>query len=113
MRAALSITCVAALCIAASGTFEPLPAQVLRGAVRDSATHTPVRAAVIVMLDSSGTSIGRNLTNDRGEFSVTLRPAARRVQVLRIGFKPRVLRIPEAEAGVARLEVELSPIAQL
>jgi hypothetical protein len=113
MRAAFSITSIAALVLAASGTFQPLTAQLLRGAVRDSAVHTPIRGAVIVLLDSAGTSVGRNITNDRGEFSIALHPEMRRAQVLRIGFRPRTLRIPDAENGVARLDVDLSPIPRL
>lgn len=118
MRATSSITLrtslgVVALLLAATAAFHPLSAQLLRGSVRDSATNAPIAGAVLVLLDSSGASLGRNITNERGDYTIALHPAMRRVQVLRIGFRPRTLRIPTAVDGVARLDVVMPAIPHL
>jgi len=88
-------------------------AQVLRGAVRDSASRQPIAGVVLLLLDASGATLGRNLTNERGEYRVALAPAMRRVRAIRIGFRPRVLAIPAPDAGVARLDIEMSSIPTL
>jgi hypothetical protein len=118
MRAASSITSrrsliVVALLLVATAALRPLPAQILRGSVRDSASRAPIPGAVIVLLDSGGASLGRNITNERGDYTIALHPAMRRIQVLRIGFRPRTLRIPEAVDGIARLDVLTSVIPRL
>ena len=69
-------------------------AQELRGVVRDSATSQPIPAAVLMLLDASGTTLGRNITNERGEFRIVLSPAIARLRVVRIGFRPRELPVP-------------------
>lgn len=104
---------IAALLLIATAAVQSLPAQLLRGTVRDSATNAPIPGAVIVLLDSSGTSLGRNITNDRGQYSIALHPAMRRIQVLRIGFRPRTMRIPDAVDGVARLDMVMPVIPRL
>ena len=118
MRAASSITSraslgVVALLLAATAALQPLSAQLLRGSVRDSASNGPIAGAVLVLLDSNGTSLGRNITNERGEYSIALHPEMRRIQVLRIGFRPRILAIPNAVDGVARLDVVMPAIPRL
>src|SRR5690349_15997847 len=117
MRAASSITSrtslIAALLLLATAAIRALPAQILRGTVRDSASNAPIPGAVLVLLDSSGASLGRNITNERGQYTIALHPAMRRVQVLRIGFRPRTVRIPDAVDGVAQLDLALPVIPRL
>src|SRR4029077_20582217 len=74
--------------IAAVFAATPLGAHQLRGVVRDSASGLPIPGAVLVLLDSSGNALGRNITNERGQYVIVLSSAVRRVQVLRIGFRP-------------------------
>ncbi len=78
-----------------------LLAQELRGTVRDSASKQPIPAAVLVLLDASGTALGRNITNERGEFRIALSPSIARIRVVRIGFRPREVSVPNTRAGAS------------
>lgn len=69
-------------------------AQELRGTVRDSVSKRPIPGAVLLLLDSSGAVLGRNLTDETGRFMIALRTGARRVRVQRIGFRLRELGLP-------------------
>lgn len=89
----------------------PISAQVLRGTVRDSASRAPIPGAVVVFLDSAGSSIGRNITNEQGRFTIALHPAMRRLQVLRIGFRPRTVGIPESTS--TELEITMPSIPMM
>ena len=91
----------------------PVAAQQLRGTVRDSASRAPIPSAVLIVFDSSGKTLERNITNDRGEYSLPLPAEARRVQVLRIGFRPQTNRVPAVVDGVARLDVVMLAIPTL
>jgi hypothetical protein len=86
-----------------------LSAQVLRGTVRDSASRAPIAGAVLVFLDSSGNSIGRNITNEQGRFTIALHPAMRRLQVLRIGFRPRTVGVPQSVNEELEIVMPLIP----
>src|SRR5262245_14395381 len=88
-------------------------AQLLRGSVRDSASRATIAGAVLVLLDSSGRTLGRNITNEQGQFTIALNASMRRLQVLRIGFRPRVVLIPAPVNGEARLDVLMSSIPTL
>ncbi|HVX38138.1 MAG TPA: carboxypeptidase-like regulatory domain-containing protein [Gemmatimonadaceae bacterium] len=92
----------------------PAHGQELRGTVRDSATGGVIPGAVLLLRDANGTTIGRNLTNERGEFRLADIDAVRSLQVLRIGFRPRVLVVSDAaRAGHERLDVMMARIPQL
>ena len=82
-------------------------AQELRGAVRDSASRRPIAGAVLLLLDSAGATLGRNITNERGEYRIALVPAIRSMRVQRIGFRPRTMMVPRVESGVANLDVSM------
>ncbi|MGH9888453.1 MAG: carboxypeptidase-like regulatory domain-containing protein, partial [bacterium] len=102
-----------AVLVAAVFAATPIGAQQLRGVVRDSASGLPIPGAVIVLLDSGGNALGRNITNERGQYVIVLHSAMRRVQVLRIGFRPRTARIPQPVDGVAQLDVVMPAIPTL
>jgi hypothetical protein len=82
-----------------------LHSQEIRGTVRDSATNQPVPAAVLTLLGTSGAPLGRNITNDRGEFRIALTPGMERVRVVRIGFRPSEVQIPKAANGVVVIDI--------
>lgn len=88
-------------------------AQDLRGTVRESAGGQPISGAVIVLLDSGGAMLGRNITNERGEYRVTDPATVRHIRVLRIGFRPRELSVPSSNDDVTRLDVVMTPIPAL
>jgi hypothetical protein len=77
---------------AIAGLTAPAAAQQIRGEVvlSDGATRAP--GVVVVVSDLTGTSAGRALTNDRGEFELTVPKAGwYSVRLLRIGFRPTLL----------------------
>lgn len=88
-------------------------AQELRGTVRDSASGQPISGAVVVLLDSAGAMLGRNISNERGQYRLAAPASVRRVRVLRIGFRLRELTLPPAVASVTQLDVVMTPIPAL
>jgi hypothetical protein len=84
-----------------------LDAQQLHGVVRDSASGQPIPAAVLMLLDESGAILGRNITNERGEYLIALSSQMRRVRVVRIGFRPREVAIPTLVEGRAELPIAM------
>jgi Carboxypeptidase regulatory-like domain len=87
-------------------------AQVLTGTVVDSIARFPVPGVVVILLDSAGGTVARNLTNERGEYRVTLRDAARMVRFVRIGFAPGEFPLP-ARGAVTRLDIAMVPLPNL
>ena len=82
--------------------------QVLRGVVRDSATQQGIPGVVLVLLDASGRALGRNITSEDGRYAVALTADMRRIQLLRIGFRPREVAVPAntgEELNVAMLSI--------
>jgi hypothetical protein len=88
-------------------------AQELRVTVTDSASRRPLASVVLVFLDASGTSIGRNITNDRGQYSVTVSAAARRVRALRLGYRAREVSLPTVSNGRMQLDIAMLAIPAL
>ena len=82
-------------------------AQELRGTVRDSASRQAISGVVLTLLDANGAVLGRNITNERGEFRVVLSPGIQRVRFIRIGFRPREAAVPSAANGTANLDVSM------
>jgi hypothetical protein len=97
-----------ALCVARG-----LSAQVLRGVVRDTATQQGIPGVVLVLMDASGQALGRNITNEEGRYAIALTPAMRRLQFLRIGFRPREVSLPTIGTGTAELDVAMLAIPTL
>lgn len=88
-------------------------AQELRGTVTDSATRLPIPGAVLLLLDSAGATLARNITNQRGEYRIAASPRMRRMQVLRLGFRPRVVPLPRETGAVLQRDVHLVAIPTL
>ena len=105
---------LAAACVAVSlARVTVSGAQELRGTVRDSASGLPISGAVIVLFDSAGAMLGRNISNERGQYRLAAPASVRRVRVLRIGFRLRELTLPPAVASVTQLDVVMTPIPAL
>jgi hypothetical protein len=69
-------------------------AQQIRGIVTDSAAGTPVAGAVVMLLNASGETLARTVSNLTGEYVVfTPRPAAL-LRMRRLGFRPRDIALP-------------------
>ena len=95
-------------------TAQIVLAQELRGTVRDSASQQPIPGAVVLLLDSAGTTLARNLTNELGRFRVASFVGGQRLRVLRIGFRPRDVLIPPSESvldvSMVAIPVLLEPV---
>jgi hypothetical protein len=96
---------IAILSVALTGLPFRAHAQELRGAVRDSTAQQAIPGVVLLLLDANGAVLGRNITNERGEYRIALSPGIERVRFIRIGFRPREALVPPVENGVARLDV--------
>jgi len=70
----------------------------LRGMVRDGSTSAPIGGAVVAVVDVSGGTTARTITNVDGRFSVARDPKAVRVRVIKIGYRPREAPLPAAGA---------------
>jgi hypothetical protein len=102
-----AIISLAAACIAGTALARGAAAQTLAGVVRDSVSRLPVPGVVVILLDSAGGTVARNLTNERGEYRVVLRDAARRARFVRIGFEPRERPLTPHGGADATLDVAM------
>lgn len=95
-----------------------LSAQHVRGIVRDSTTGEPIAGAVVTLLDAAGRLSGRTLTSTTGRFTVAIGDTARRLTLVRIGFRPGSLSLELAPThsdttlslGMAPLPTMLSAV---
>jgi hypothetical protein len=88
----------------------PASGQVLRGIVRDSTSQLAIAGAVVTTYDSAGRVGRRSLTDERGAYFVTAPAAARRVRVVRLGFRPVDLDVPSQRDSVLQLDVVMMRI---
>jgi hypothetical protein len=99
-------TIAAALALTITGA---LAAQVVHGTVSDSASRQPIPGAIVMLLDSAGSVLGRNITSERGEYRVAYARVARSLRVVRIGFQPRDLPFAEAADPGRSLDIAMVP----
>lgn len=66
-----------------------LPAQQVRGVVRDSVSGQPIAGAVVMLADSADAVLGRTITDAMGRFALKRQATTRWLRALRIGFQPR------------------------
>jgi hypothetical protein len=105
-RIVRSATIAAALASTITGA---LAAQVVRGTVSDSASRQPIPGAVVMLLDSAGSMLGRNITSERGEYRVASARVARSLRVVRIGFQPRDIPFADAADPQRSLDITMVP----
>jgi hypothetical protein len=87
-------------------------AQSPRGTVSDSASGQPVAGAVVSLIDSTGSTIARFITNARGEYRFPGFTLGRRMQVVRMGYRPRDIRLP-MPVGDAPIAVRMLAIPMM
>src|SRR5689334_2050610 len=93
-----------------------LPAQELRGTVRDSASRQPISAAVVLLVDSTGVVLARGATDVSGAIRLPASPAARQLRVLRLGFRPLARSLTSIDSSatldilLATVPVHLAPV---
>jgi Carboxypeptidase regulatory-like domain len=88
-------------------------AQRIGGVVRDSISREPVAGAVVLLFDSAGRELERNITGHDGRYRLDALPAGRALRVLRIGFRPRTLTFPTGMARDTALDVVLAHLPTL
>jgi hypothetical protein len=88
----------------------PLAAQQVRGTITDSTTRQPVSGAIVMLLDSAGTSIVRTIADEMGVYILPVREAARRVRVQRLGFRPLTVALPATRTALT-VNIAIMPIA--
>lgn len=106
------IRCVGGVALVACSAIAA-HAQELRGTVRDSASGGVIPGAVLLLRDASGATIGRNITNDLGAFRLADIAGVRSLQVLRIGFRPRVVAVTDAERAAHTIDITMLRVPQL
>jgi len=84
-------------------------AQQVRGRVVDSATASPISGAVASLLDSAGRALARTITDQQGRFRLSLATGATRLQLLRIGFRPRDVRL-QRSGGDIDVDTYMTPV---
>src|ERR1035437_5347101 len=107
----IRISVAVALLIGAVGG--PLTAQSLRGTVRDSVSRQPIAGAVVMLLDSSGAVLRRNITDEREQYRIALRGGARTLRFIRIGLQPRELRLPPAPDDGTLVDLAMLPVSTM
>jgi hypothetical protein len=88
--------CSAALCLVAASVAGR--AQVVRGTVTDSVLKQPIPGVVVAVQNAGGTSLARGITNERGEFRLARSSEAKDLWLVRIGYRPRRLALPDGDA---------------
>lgn len=85
-----------ALCVLCGSIALPAGARVqtARGTVSDSVSGQPIAGAVVSLLDSAGMTIARFITTAQGEYRFPGFTLGRRVRVVRMGYRPRDVRLP-------------------
>jgi len=105
----------AALALALAGGLvgADVSAQELRGRVVDAESDGPVTGAMVIALGAAGRIRARTLTDDRGDFVLTVPPASpvESYQVVRIGYASQDFPGDALGAGEARvLRIASSPV---
>jgi hypothetical protein len=112
MDRARIVVAVGLVSLGMAGAGQRAAAQELRGVVRDSASRLPIPGAVVTLQDSTAAPVARTITNERGQFrAVLLGGGVRRVRVIRLGFRPAVVTLPEPTDGVIRVDVVMASVS--
>jgi len=90
----------------------PLAAQVIRGAVTEVATNTPLAGVVLSVLDAQGATVLQALSDEKGAFEIRLPGAGTySLDVKRIGVRRVQLRqFAVASGETRRLDVSVEPV---
>lgn len=81
--------------------------------VVDSTNRLAIAGAVLLVLDSAGTTLARNISNERGSYHVDLPQRAQRIRALRIGYRLRDIKLPARTGDVTELTVAMVAIPAL
>jgi hypothetical protein len=108
---------VACCVIAATALFVgSAKAQRITGRVRESSTDRPVAGAVVSLLDSTGHTISRTITDRQGQYVFSTAPPVVQLRAIRIGYRPVTVRLSSGNRDTAitvtmdRLPVQLEAV---
>ncbi|MEO7083285.1 MAG: carboxypeptidase-like regulatory domain-containing protein [Gemmatimonadaceae bacterium] len=90
-----------------------LCAQEIRGTVTEAGTGAPLGGVVIQLLDSARAVLGRNISNERGQYRLALGGRGERAKTLklvRIGFLPRETAIAVTASGVLTVDARMTAL---
>lgn len=92
-------------------------AQQVRGTVVDSASRLPIPGAVVTTLDSAGRVGRRSVTDERGAYVLAAPAEMRRLRIVRLGFRPTEIALPDGRADdttvpvvMTRIPYQLQPV---
>ena len=86
-------------------------AQQVRGEIRDSATASAIPGAVASVFDASGGALARTIADQFGRYRLSVPASAVRLQILRIGYRPRELRLPPLQGDTTlTIDVTMVPV---
>ena len=107
----MTITTRIVLGLALATATRVASAQQVRGTITDSSTRQTVSGAIVMLLDSAGTTLTRTITDETGQFALPLRQAGRQLRVQRLGFRPNTVTLPATPGAQLRMDFALLPIA--
>jgi Carboxypeptidase regulatory-like domain len=84
--------------------------QEVRGTVREIGNRQPIAGAVVVLLDSSSKTLGRNITDERGRYRVVVSTATTQLRFLRIGFRPATVQLRRSAATIDTVDVLMTAL---
>ncbi|HEY2164518.1 MAG TPA: carboxypeptidase-like regulatory domain-containing protein, partial [Gemmatimonadaceae bacterium] len=94
----------------AGGALRPGHAQEVRGTLRESVTRQPIRGAVVLLLDSGGRALGRNITDEQGRYRIVVSPNTTQLRFLRIGFRPATVPLVRRSDAVDTVDVLMTTL---
>ncbi|MFI5228869.1 MAG: carboxypeptidase-like regulatory domain-containing protein [Gemmatimonadales bacterium] len=111
VRRRLTAALAAAVAVAV-GMPRGAHAQRVVGIVRDSASRELLPGAAVTLLDANGAVLARVVSSAQGRFGASV-GGARRLRIVRLGFRPRDVALPPLTQDVLRLEIAMSPLPTL
>jgi len=84
--------------------------RVLRGTVLDSTRSIGLPGAVVTIVDSSGATGSRTISDAAGKFAITVPARASTLHLIRIGYRPRDLPVPVANSSLELVMSRIPPI---
>src|SRR4051812_37899725 len=90
-----------------------LLAQRATGQVSRGTPATPLGGAVVSVLDSSGNTTARALTDERGRYTVALTLRTKSLRIVHIGYRPVVLAAAPVAGETLNLDATMEALATI
>ncbi|MEO5816484.1 MAG: carboxypeptidase regulatory-like domain-containing protein [Gemmatimonadaceae bacterium] len=106
-RAARLLLLLITLCASPAG------AQRITGIVRDTASRGSLSGAVVSTLDGQSQTLARTITDAAGRYSLERPASATHLRIVRIGFQPQVIALPQSMGTLQSLDVTMTKLVTL